>query len=216
VFEFIGFHCCKSLLEKGYSVNGIPFNMESDLFLDEKRLEVGRNANFSEQDLQGVENIIEKKEREPAIFIVSLYEWFMTFKESPVPNTKILAQVAQSLNDRQKAENQIVYLLPIQLLTNSQDLEGAVELKEFIDQTNRLGDCVQLFYLPTIFGPWQPSSFLFQRALLKQLNNVKDDMVIREWTLDAMFIDDALDPIIERIETGKKGSFLLESGIPES
>lgn len=216
VFEFLGFHLCKRLLEKGYSVNGIHFNTESDdLFLDEKRSEVGRNANFAEKNQQDLEKLIEKEENEPAIIILSFYEWFMTCKQSPLPNTKI-PQMVQLLTKQEKTKNQIVCLLPIQLLANTEELAATEELREFIQQIDQKDEWIQLFYLPTIFGPWQPPSFLFQKALLNQLNRVTDEMEEKEWPGDAIYIDDALDLIIERIETGKKGSYLLESGIPNS
>ena len=50
-YEFIGFQLCLSLLEQGREVIGIHLNTNSkDPFLEEKRFEIGRNSNFTEQD----------------------------------------------------------------------------------------------------------------------------------------------------------------------
>jgi nucleoside-diphosphate-sugar epimerase len=200
VFEFTGFHLCKSFLEKGFTVDGIHFDTD-DLFLEEKRLEVGRNANFSEKSLPfGEQN---------SVTIIPVYDWFMASKEG---YKKLLPEVIQSLNDDQ----QIVYLLPIQLLTDLPEDEALEEVRNFIDQTKNIGKCIQYFYLPTIFGPWQPNSFLFQRELLNQINHVNEQIEVREWPFDAIYVEDVLEPIITRIESGEAGSFLIESGIPKS
>ncbi|MCQ6280972.1 hypothetical protein [Bacillus sp. EB600] len=215
VHEFVGFHLCKGFLEKGYCVTGIHFNMEDALFVEEKRLEVGRNANFVEKALQDSDNLSEA-ESGPAIIIISLYDLLMTYKESALTTKKVFANMVQSLNKQKQTKNQIVYLLPIQLITGSNDLNGIEDVKDFLKETKRKDRSIQLVYLPTIFGPWQPPSFLFQRLLLNQLNKIEEQIVIREWPFDAIFINDALDPMFETIQTGKPGSFLLESGIPES
>jgi hypothetical protein len=215
VHEFVGFHLCKRFLEKGYRVTGIHFKMEGALFEEEKRLEVGRNANFIEKALQDSENLSEA-ESGPVINIISLYDLFMTCKESALTTKKVFENMVQSLNKQKQTKNQFVYLLPIQLLTGSNDLNGIEDVKDILKQTTRKDRSIQLFYLPTIFGPWQPASFLFQRLLLNQLNKTEEQIVIREWPFDAIFINDALDPMIETIQTGKPGSFLLESGIPGS
>jgi hypothetical protein len=201
VYQFIGFHLCKRFLESGFSVEGIHLETESDLFLEEKRLEVGRNANFSEQIFPVAEQNIETD-----VTIIPIYDWFMTYKESKRPFSEII-QNAPKTN--------FVFLLPIQLLTDSQD-EGMDEIRNFIAQTKNMAQTIQYFYLPTIFGPWQPSSFLFQNELLNQFHQTNESLEIREWPFDAIYIDDLLTPLIEKIESAEPGSFLLESGIPKS
>lgn len=201
VFEFTGFHLCKRFLEKGFGVEGIHFDTERELFLEEKRLEVGRNANFNESSLS--------LDGQKLVTIIPIYDWFMANKEG---NKKVFREIAPFL----KEDHQIVYLLPIQLLTNWPNEEALEEVRNFMDQTKKIGQCIQYFYLPTIFGPWQPSSFLFQRELLNQIYTVNEQVEVREWPFDAIYVDDVLDPLIERIESGEAGSFLIESGIPKS
>jgi nucleoside-diphosphate-sugar epimerase len=200
VFEFTGFHLCKRFLEDGYTVEGIHFDAD-DWFLEEKRLEVGRNANFNEKLFPLAEQNL--------VTIIPIYDWFMAYKEG---YKKVFSEVVQSLKDDQ----QIVYLLPIQLLSDWPNDEALEEIRSFLDQTKNIGKCIQYFYLPTIFGPWQPASFLFQREMLNQIHHVKEEIEVREWPFDAIYVDDVLDPIIHRIESGEAGSFLIESGIPKS
>jgi hypothetical protein len=208
VYEFVGFHLCKRLLEKGFCVEGIHFEQQSDEFLEEKRLEIGRNANFEETVFANGET---KSESE--MIILSLYDLFMTYKES---YEELFPQIVQSINERSNTKSQLIYILPIQLLTNLEDIEGMKEVQNFIDQVKNSDQCIQYFYLPTIFGPWQSGTFLFQRELLNQFNHLNEKIEIREWLLDAIYIEDLLTPIMKKIESGETGSFLVESGIPKS
>jgi hypothetical protein len=204
VYEFIGFHLCKRFLENGFSVEGVHLNTECDLFLEEKRLEVGRNANFNEKSFP-----LSGKNLETDVTIIPIYDWFMTYKES----RKRFSEIIQYIKNAPKTN--FVFLLPIQMLTDSQD-EGMEEARGFIEQTNNLAQSIQYYYLPTIFGPWQPSSFLFQNEILNQFHQTNKSLDIREWPFDAIYIDDLLTPLIEKIESGESGSFLFESGIPKS
>jgi hypothetical protein len=204
VYEFIGFHLCKRFLESGFSVEGIHLETESDLFLEEKRLEVGRNANYNEKSFP-----LSGQNMETEVTIIPIYDWFMTYNNSKI--RKLFSEIVPFIKSDPKKN--FVYLLPIQMLTDSQNDEGMAAIKDFIEQTIEMH--IQYFYLPTIFGPWQPDSFLFQRKLLNQINN-NEQLEVREWPFDAIYIDDLLAPIIERIEIGETGSFLIESGIPKS
>jgi hypothetical protein len=203
VYEFIGFHLCKKFLENGFNVEGIHLDTECDLFLEEKRLEVGRNANYNEKSFP-----LAGQSMEIEVTIVPIYDWFMTYNESK----KNIPKIIQYLKNASKTN--IVFLLPIHLLSDWQD-EGMDKIRDLIDQTKNMDQCIQYFYLPTIFGPWQPGSFLFQNELQNQINN-NDQIEVREWPFDAIYIEDLLTSLIERIESGESGSFLIESGIPKS
>lgn len=51
-FEFIGFSLCKNLLDQGCEIDGIHFDKEQDdALIHEKRLTIGRNANFNEKTI---------------------------------------------------------------------------------------------------------------------------------------------------------------------
>lgn len=213
--EFVGFHVCNRLLEKGYCVKGIHFHTNANDYLDEKRLEVGRNANFEEVSIQDSRTLIDACDRQ-AVIIFSLYDLFVTNNESILTNKTVSKVIFQLLNERKERQDKIVYLLPIQLLANSGSPEGTAELEDFIIQAKQINEQGQFFYLPTIFGPWQPSAFLFQRTISNAIQGDKAEFHSREWGLDAIFIKDALEPLINTIETKKGGEFLLESGISDS
>src|SRR4051812_35895178 len=89
VFDFVSFHMCKTLLNKGLEVNGVHIEkMDKVLFQNEKRLEVGRNANFLEQALVEWEK---KKEHESmrTMLVISLYDLYMLKKERILLNEAV-------------------------------------------------------------------------------------------------------------------------------
>lgn len=207
-FEFLGFHFCKKLLEKGYSVKGIHFDRLQNQWVEEKKLEIGRNANFEEQT---IEALIET-DRAPSTIILPLYDLYMSCNEKLLADRNSGGRILDFLREN-KDGSQVVYLLPIHLLADSHRPEGLKEVEDFFCQAKELAGTGQFFYFPTIFGAWQPPSFLFHRAIL---NSDKNNIQVREWLGDAIFIDDLLNPMIHIIETGKMGHFLLESGMEGS
>lgn len=213
VYEFVGFHLCKGLLEQGYYVQGIHIDARQDGFPEEKRLEVGRNANFEEQSLKQWQ---EQKDRgeESITIILPLYDWYMTFSEAVVEQEILASRLFQDMQSRRNQKDKVVFLLPIQLLTDLDDREGLKIMDKMVEQSREMVPNVQLIFLPTIYGPWQPPEFLFQKELLKRLNEkeTQTESVSREWRGDAIFIDDALDSLINSIEENTPGKFILESG----
>jgi hypothetical protein len=208
IFDFVNFHICKNLLNEGVEVKGISLEDKDNIpFLDEKRLEVGRNANFLEQSFCEWESL-QEEDTNNTIFILSIYDLFMSKKEQILREPTVTKPMIQYLEDN-KYELQIVIILPIQMLTSTFD---GKEIKDFLNSIKGLGKNTQLFYLPAIYGPWQTSAFLFQKVLVskyQQTNLTNED---REWTNDILFINDAIESILDIIETGKTGSYMLESG----
>lgn len=203
-FEFVGFHLCKKLLEIGFEVSGIQFNQQiKNRNLDEKRLEIGRNSNFIEKTMEEWNQQMEEEENCNALNVFSFYDLFMGDREE-----KDIEKLLNTLSQRKKrAKN--VFLLPIQLLTSECQSDNFKDLRNFLNNADEFKKDSQFFFLPTIYGPWQPETFLFQKAMLKIL---KEQEVTREWIGDAIFIDDAIELMIDQINTKKTGQFLLESG----
>lgn len=220
VFEFVGFHLCKRFLEEGYNVKGIVIDTSQEGLLEERRLEVGRNANFEEQSFtQWQEQSGEDNENNESVtMIFPLYDWYMTFTEAVIEEKAIAEPIFQYLNNRRERENQVVFLLPIHLLAEHDGSEGLEVLDKFTGNVRKIMTNCQFFFLPTLYGPWQPSTFLFQNAMLKGFNDCDNqtDLLSREWAVDAIFIDDALDLLAEIILKNKSGKFLMESGIENS
>lgn len=213
VFDFFSFHVCKALLNKGIEVNGVHV-VESDkgLFTEEKRLEVGRNANFKEHLLLEFANQEEKDETMVTI-IFSLYDLFMLYKEPILQDEAVTKLILQVIEQKLERSETVTFFLPIQMLTRSIDSQTFIPLQSFLDRAMQLTSKIQLIYLPAIYGPWQPATFLFQQSILTKIKRNAEFKEIREGTMDAIFIEDAIESAVETIEMRKPGSYLLESGM---
>ncbi|WP_035209289.1 hypothetical protein [Mesobacillus boroniphilus] len=74
IYDFIGYSLCRHMLDLGFEIDGIHQSGNiDDYFTEEKRLEIGRNANFSEISLQGWE-----AERAEGFLFVTLFESLQT------------------------------------------------------------------------------------------------------------------------------------------
>ncbi|MFJ5714951.1 hypothetical protein [Neobacillus sp. NPDC093127] len=211
VYEFISFHACKTLLNKGVEVVGIHIDeIENNLFLEEKRLEIGRNSNFSEHTIEEINNCCEEAAVKTA-FILSVYDLYILNKEAILRKEKIIESIFHYLERNQK-NIELIFLLPIQMLGAKRD----IELTNFLNKTKGQVENSQLFYLPAIYGPWQPEAFLFQQAIIAKFQKQELKLADREWTRDVLFADDAVASIFEILETRKYGdpprSYLLKSG----
>ena len=209
VFDFVNFHVCKTLLEQGIEVKGIHVeNKERIHYLEEKRFEVGRNANFHEQTL------VERDEQldSGATIVFSLYDLFMNFNEGILRNEHVTKPIIEFLKNNQNNNILVALLLPAQMAEYSNDTKAFRNLNDFFQQLRAVASKLQLIYLPTVYGPWQPNTFLFQQAILKRMNLCEDLKEIREGTMDALFVDDAVQAMLGIFERGLPGSFYLESG----
>ncbi|MED3563911.1 hypothetical protein, partial [Bacillus xiapuensis] len=192
VFDFVNFHFCKALLNNGVEVNGIILEKDrNEPYLDEKRFEVGRNANFNESVLTDwVERNDLPKEKSNVIF--SLYDIYMLHKENLLENNSVTKLILQILNEKERTDL-ITLLLPSQLVTRSKFPKTLTILNDFLTKMNLPVEELQLFYLPTLYGPWQPETFHFQRRILTSLNRDVRIQGEREDKTDALFIDDAIE-----------------------
>lgn len=198
-FEFIGFHLCLSLLEQGIEVVGIHLATEdNDLSLEEKRLEVGRNSNFIEKD----ETYFVSLERLPsnAVIFIDYYSYYMNRKEHKLKTVLAAPQFFEK-------SSRFVLLLPIQLYEEKPDPNLLLFQKEDKEGDN------PIFFLPTIYGPWQPSNYAFHQALHDPALPIRVDD--REWTEDAIYIEDAIGTIMLHLENKENNLFLLRSKIKD-
>ncbi|MDR7000818.1 hypothetical protein [Neobacillus niacini] len=211
VFDFVSFHFCKALLNNGVEVNGVILDMnQKEPYLDEKRLEVGRNANFIEYSLTDWEEGNDQPTSKTNV-IFSFYDLYMLHKEKILENESVTNPVLKYLNEQER-KDLIIFLLPSQLVTRSKFSNTLNIFTDFLKKANLPAEEVQLFYLPTLYGTWQPETFLFQRKILTSLNRSVQVQGEREDRTDALFIDDALETMLEIIESKKPGSYLFESG----
>ncbi|WP_066367791.1 hypothetical protein [Neobacillus fumarioli] len=207
VFDFVSFHVCKHLLNHGVEVHGIWFDECSNQeILEEKRMEIGRNANFFEDTFQKWRPTIHENVKDRQTFIFSLYDLFIIQKDSILKREaihSIIQYIAESKNNR------LVFLLPIQMNRFKEDSK----IVFFVEEAKELTGNIQLFYLPAIYGPWQPSAFLFQQTIIAKILGSDIQQSEREWIYDALFVKDAVSTIHEIMESGKPGNYVLESGV---
>ncbi len=204
VYDYIGFSLCRHLLEAGVEIEGIHSTGKiNDYFTEEKRLEIGRNANFSEIDIKNWE-----ADGKDDFLFVALFEALQNRKETvDFPGT-----VIGELENNHSKKTRTVVILPAYLA-----FEDA-KLKDTVDELNRFIDCKDsaflTIFLPTIYGPWQPEEFFFQQAMncLSFDGREIPDVCQWEWTYDALYIDDAIEAIKEMAESGVQGQYLLSSG----
>lgn len=207
-YGFVDFSICTKLLEKGYEVNGILIDDPINENIDEKRMLIGRNANFKEYKFHEWDGL--QRENQSRTTILSLYDFFMDNNESSLMKNKDSLELCYQLIEK---SNLIVLLLPTQILLDKIEFYQEEQMKEFVEGIEGINARNQFFYLPAIYGPWQPATFLFQQSMISSLGIKVPLMQSREWRGDALYINDALDPIIEIIESEKAGHYLLESGI---
>jgi nucleoside-diphosphate-sugar epimerase len=201
-FEFLGFHFCKKILDEGIEVVGFHHGMDEEYdLIEEKRMEIGRNANFSIEDLDK-ETLVNEK----VTIIIDFYDFFIKEQEEQFFQCKKFEKMTRSINQE---ESKIIILIPYLIKVKAQYKEQYSKLKDKINLIKNENISVQSVFLPTVYGPWQSEKFLFQQALLSggKVSQISD----REWTGDALYVEDVIKEIMQLIEEDKD-SFLLKSG----
>lgn len=201
-FEFLGFHFCTRLLEQGYEVVAInDERLENEPFFEEKRMTIGRNANFTEINM--INELCKANITDQSVMIINYYDYFMESRLSFFEKSAFLETFILSNSQRIKDTNsKMIKILPIQWL-RSRELEKI--------QFNHHDIPCHNIYIPTIYGPWQPAIFMFQQAILKDLQK-KESLSLneREWIHDAIYVEDVVESALEIIDS-PPASFLLES-----
>ncbi|MGG0719101.1 hypothetical protein ABE096_16115 [Robertmurraya massiliosenegalensis] len=199
-FEFLGFHFTKKLLEEGIEVLGVhhQVNDEESYLIEEKRLQIGRNANFEEKSVDS----LHRNTSDYELLLVDYYDFFMRGDEEALFHY-------ENYQWLMKNSDKIVFLLPLSL-SNDQFEESRTKLEKFISLV-RNDKVVQEILLPTIYGPWQSEVFLFQQALRKK----KDEWILssREWTADALYVEDMVSKVLELMDDDKERYLLRNDQI---
>ncbi|MBS4188866.1 hypothetical protein KHA94_01360 [Bacillus sp. FJAT-49705] len=199
-FEFLGFHFCQTLLERGYEVTGVHLdNGEDDAILIEKRLEIGRNANFKEEAFSDWLNCDSISEQ--TLILIDFYDYFINrhtdfFEKLHLLETYLINNEKNII----ETDSRVVSLLPVQWLQQMSDKIDHILQKEAISHR---------IYLPSIYGPWQSSAFIFQQYLLKSMiPDTRISINDREWFHDTLYIEDIVDPILMLAEKTSASSIL--------
>lgn len=187
-FEFIGFSLCKHLLEQGCEIDGIHYNKEKeDALINEKRLAIGRNANFYEKNYSSWINSKREIVKNDVIFI-DIYDLYIKNELASLREKELIEEfLIKNLDGFKDLQVKIAFLLPIQWLKDISRTHSRLE--DAIDILRENNISVSCFYLPVIYGPWQPKEFSFHQALAN-IKRVKINE--REWIHDAIFIEDLI------------------------
>ncbi|WP_226675762.1 hypothetical protein [Mesobacillus jeotgali] len=204
VYDFIGYSLCRHMLDLGVEIDGIHQSGNiDDYFTEEKRLEIGRNANFSEISLQDWE-----AEQAEGFLFVTLFESLQTRNGTD----DLLKALLSKLEDRHLNKLPTAVILPAYFAEENMDFRE-VETKISTYIKNRKSTLLTI-YLPTIYGPWQPEECFFQQVIFHSSSNRRKlpDISKWEWTHDCLYIDDAVKTIKEMAESGQQGQYILSSG----
>lgn len=192
VYDFLGFHFCRKLLDLGMEVAGIHIDhYGTGFFLEEKRMEIGRNANFKEYLLK--EFSWPFGTNEDAVIIFDYYDLFISRREKEFICTPSLKKF---VDEERTSRIMAICLFPVQFLCKS----GFDNEKRHADRFLRLfknkNHAIKKFYLPTIYGPWQPEELTFQHFFLTGGNTSSEAPANnREWRWDAIYVDETVRSI---------------------
>lgn len=203
VYDYIGYSLCLVMLEDGMEIEGIHLATEQEkYFIEEKRMEIGRNANFSELlfkewDVSGLGNPL----------IICLYDHF---REGCQGQEVLVDALMKKLETVSSHNQRAIIILPAMFAEKKSVYEFHQKLSDFLKEKSfSVLEC----YLPTVYGPWQPEDYFFQQSI-NYINGSKETPRITkwEWTHDALFIEDAAFQIRKMAEGKEEGSCLLASG----
>ncbi|MFE8696358.1 hypothetical protein ACFYKT_08315 [Cytobacillus sp. FJAT-53684] len=205
-FNFLGFHFCTSILEAGYEVIGVHYDMEKEELLEEKRMEIGRNANFHEESYSKWLPLAEISKQ--TLVIIDLYNFHQRECNETLEKSDLLEKFLSKNKKRlQETDSKVIFLLPIQWLSGS---------SEMFTRTLPQEANWHYIYLPAIYGPWQPSSYIIQQALLKSFDEKRKIKLHEdEWIDDILYIDDVVEEILLMADKESASSFVLKNEIPD-
>lgn len=196
-YQFLGFHICGALLEEGEEIIGVSFpNIHVD-DIEDKRMEIGRNANFSEISWNQLDSILQDSHSDFLFFdlytIESLHSVYGLIK----------SHIIDRIDKKFLIAKKLVFLVNVMSLEKENELFSTMK-EEWNDYP------IQMVHMPTLYGPWQPNDFLFQ-----QLIEGKESIhfSLREYPKDAIFIDDAVMEVVKQTKKGQNNNILLKSNV---
>lgn len=214
VYEFLGFHFCQKLLNKGMEVKGLHLEKKGkSIFLEEKRMEIGRNANFSEYSYD--EYLWKEDDLEELLIIMDYYDLFMARREKELFTLFPLKNLFAHLKSSQI---RFILLFPIQFIYGNKFEKQRLQAERLLQKIGRGKGTVSVFYLPSVFGPWQSEEFTFQKYLLGENDPMQDTVFNdREWTGDAVYVEEVVRTVLQTCsEQTDMEEYILVSGEEDS
>lgn len=187
--QFLGFEICKGLLNNGCEVIAVDHEQMVNEDSKEKWLEIGRNANVSYHSLKTEIDLNDQS----YIWFIPLYDLFIEEDENLIMDWSVSLQ---KLYEESKSKiRKIIFINPVKWSSNERVVNDKL-YKILRNEVINIDETPIIEYqLPTIFGPWQPMSFLFQQIISEtESNNFVDDQT------DAIYIEDAVHSILENMD----------------
>ncbi|MBS4172035.1 NAD(P)-dependent oxidoreductase [Bacillus sp. FJAT-49736] len=193
--QFIGFELCKELLNCGCTVVAIEHDNYLESYDAEKWLEIGRNANLLSLPMNELGDEIDS---EKVCFIP-----FIDFLDHPSEDeiNNFLLKATELFSLEKISEHIIIY--PSRYYYSHSD-QARRRFHDILQMHNKNIKKMVEFYVPTLYGPWQPNSYLFQQLIEnKQTKKYADD------ENDAIFAEDAVKTIISETKKSVNGQKIL-------
>ncbi len=176
-FSFLGFHLTKKLLEEGITVYGLDIEQGIEEIQDEKIMAIGRNSNLDfvrQKDYENWTNNLSEK-RDVLFFTID----FMSHNEGE--ETTLVEKLLHEAIEYCKLHSiKLIFSSSTEtvahdstIITEQSPIAPLTKRGEMYLKLEKLiqaqGEKHKLSYLilrfPTIYGPWQPETFAFQRVL---------------------------------------------------
>ncbi|PKR86752.1 hypothetical protein [Heyndrickxia camelliae] len=181
--HFVGFELCKQLLNRGCSVVAIDHGGNTDKYHVEKWLEIGRNANLLRLPIEEIRDEIDSS--------VVCFIPYIDFLSLPDKFNGLFNDVESLLQMENITEYHIIFPSKYHFSfsdTNRRNFNAVFPI------TNMNKKVVE-YYVPTLYGPWQPNTYLFQQLIE---GKCQDDYL--DDTMDAIFIEDAVKEIVDNTQ----------------
>jgi UDP-glucose 4-epimerase len=208
-FSFIGFHLSTKLLEDGITVHGIDtqIDQESDQVKDEKLMAIGRNSNLYHLEKEDWENSSKQTEK-----IDTLFYCIDIPTQNHVNQADARQYLIQAIEYCQKHSTKLIVASSIEVVNHQDNV--ITEISPLSPVTKRgevylhLEELLHVYCLkksfpylilrlPNLYGPWQPDSFAFHKALCLKEEGKPVEWVEDDYMGDVIFIDDAITACIK-------------------
>ena len=196
-YQFLGFHICRALLDEGVEIIGVSFPNIDVKDIEDKKMEIGRNANFSEISWDQVDSILQNSE------IDYLFYDLYTLENLQFVYRMIRSQI---FNPSELPINKKHFFV-VNIMSVEKEKELFDTSKEELDNFT-----TQIIHMPTIYGPWQPSDFLFQQVI-EGKEQEAIHISLQECPMDAIFIEDAVMEVVKQTNNGQNNHILLKSNV---
>ncbi|MFD2681254.1 hypothetical protein [Bacillus seohaeanensis] len=181
--QFLGFELCSVLLEKGWSVTAIDDSPSTG----DKWMGIGRNSNVEYNSYLEWD----KKIAEESIIFIPYYDLLGK------GDISCLEKMTDQLKKGNYSNSSVVQLFPtVPILIGKKDMS--------VNSSRN----VTTIYLPTLYGPHQPSAFLYSQVLKNKVDNMEKVQYVDDES-SAIYIKDAANIIVEKSTTHK--TYQLES-----